>query len=48
MTITSVMRELEKNPERTFMQVEMAFFSQWWGDQTEEMRARVKKYVKNG
>lgn len=48
MTISSVMRELEKNPQRTFMQVEVAFFSQWYEDQPQSVRDQVKKFVKNG
>jgi len=42
------MWELEKNPEWTFMQVEMAFFTEWYSEQTPEMKSKVKQFVKTG
>ena len=41
-------RELLRNPERTFTEVEMGFFSMWWADQTEEMKEKVRGLVKSG
>ena len=32
-TLDEVVEELEKNPERTFNQVEIAYFWRWWRDE---------------
>ena len=39
--------QLEADPSRTFIYVEMAFFSCWWNEQDAAMKERVKKLVKN-
>ena len=39
---------LEEDPNRTYMQVETAFFSRWWEEQTTEKQERVKKLVADG
>ncbi|XP_046463564.1 lysosomal alpha-mannosidase-like [Daphnia pulex] len=46
--IDSVIKELVKDPARRFIYVEMAFFSQWWQEQTEEKKAVVKQLVEEG
>ena len=39
--------ELHKNPNRTFIYVEIAFFKRWWDEQNDEKKEIVKKLVKN-
>ena len=39
--LDTVMTELEKNPDRKFIYVEMAFFHRWWNEQTEDMKNKV-------
>ncbi len=39
--LDSVMTELEKNPDRKFIYVEIAFFYRWWNEQTEDMKNKV-------
>ncbi|XP_039500014.1 lysosomal alpha-mannosidase [Drosophila santomea] len=46
--IDTVISELIKNPDRRFIQVETSFFSKWWDEQSETMRAIVKKLVNEG
>ena len=36
------------NPERRFIYVEMAFFYQWWVEQTDETKNLVKQLVNEG
>ena len=38
---------LLKNPNRTFIYVEIAFFQRWWDEQDEKVRSDVKRLVKN-
>ncbi len=40
--LDTVMTELEKNPDRKFIYVEMAFFHRWWNEQTEDMKNKVR------
>ena len=40
-TLDSVVQELSKNPDRTFIYVEMAYFTRWWAEQTEAKRSLV-------
>ena len=47
-TIKTVIDELEKNPDRIFNQVEIAFFWRWWRESSDEDRARLTALVKNG
>lgn len=46
--LDTVISALEENPERKFIEVEMAFFSRWWALQDERMKSRVHKLVENG
>ncbi|CAG2178147.1 unnamed protein product, partial [Oppiella nova] len=46
--ITNVVKELEKNAERKFTQVEIYFFKRWWSVQTDERRDVVRKLVAEG
>ncbi|XP_072039219.1 lysosomal alpha-mannosidase-like [Amphiura filiformis] len=46
--LDSVIPELEKNPSRRFIYVEIAFFWRWWNQQTENMKSRVRKLVSEG
>ncbi len=36
------------NPDRKFTYVEMAFFTRWWNEQTEEKQQKVRKLVQEG
>jgi CRISPR/Cas system CSM-associated protein Csm4 (group 5 of RAMP superfamily) len=38
-------RELIKDPKKRFSYVEMKFFSMWWAEQTEDMKAQVRNLV---
>ena len=42
MTITSVIEELEKDPQKTFSFVEMKFFTMWWKYQTDDKKNSVR------
>jgi len=46
--ISSVVDELSKDPARTFVYAEMAFFSRWWREQGTAERSRVRRLVKEG
>jgi len=46
--IDSVVDELIADPKRRFIYVEMAFFTQWWKEQTQEKKDTVKHLVANG
>lgn len=46
--IDSVIRALLHNPERRFIYVEMAFFTKWWEEQTDELKEQVKMLVSEG
>ncbi|CAI8011181.1 Lysosomal alpha-mannosidase [Geodia barretti] len=43
--LDTVVDELQKNPNRTFIYVEMAFFVRWWNEQTDETKQIVRKLV---
>ena len=45
--ITSVVEELQKDPKRTFIYVEIAFFIRWWRTQSADTQDIVKTLVKN-
>ena len=45
--LDTVVTELQKNPNRTFIYVEIAFFKRWWDEQTEETKSVVKRLVAN-
>jgi len=36
------------NPEFKFNWSDTNFFARWWREQTEDMKARVRKFVENG
>jgi hypothetical protein len=40
--IDNVIRELIKDQNKTFSQVEMKFFSMWWYEQNDVMKAQVR------
>ena len=46
--ISSVVDELSKDPKRTFVYAEMAFFSRWWKEQDASTRANVRALVVDG
>ncbi|XP_078660424.1 lysosomal alpha-mannosidase-like isoform X1 [Branchiostoma floridae x Branchiostoma belcheri] len=46
--LDGVIPQLEANPRRRFIYVEMAFFKRWWDEQDEDMHGRVKKLVDEG
>lgn len=46
--LDSVILHLSRNPDRTFVEVEQAFFQRWWREQDEETRDLARKLVKNG
>jgi hypothetical protein len=43
--LDSVVEFLSQNPDRTFVEVEQAFFQRWWRQQDEDTRTRVKRLV---
>ena len=47
-TIKTVIDELEKNPDRIFNQVEIAFFWRWWRESSDQDRSRLTTLVQNG
>lgn len=46
--LDSIVPALDENPDRRFIYVEMAFFSRWWFEQTNEIRDKVKELVNSG
>ena len=40
--------ELEKDPNKRFVYVEMAYFSRWWKQQDDKMKQLVKTLVDEG
>jgi lysosomal alpha-mannosidase len=46
--IDTVVTELQQNPARKFIYVEVAYFFRWWREQTPETQAIVKSLVKSG
>ena len=46
--LNSVIIELNRDPSRKFIYVEMAFFTRWWSEQTEKTKEITKNLVKNG
>ncbi|KAH3742715.1 Lysosomal alpha-mannosidase [Pelomyxa schiedti] len=46
--LDTVVSSLAANPKRRFTYVEMAFFTKWWEQQTEETKSLVQTLVKNG
>lgn len=42
MTLDTTIAELLKDPRRRYTQVEMKFFSMWWKNQDEQMKAQVR------
>lgn len=41
--LDTVMQELDKNPDRKFIYVEIAFFYCWWNEQSDEMKEKVQQ-----
>lgn len=46
--LDEVTEALWEDPEKTFVEVEMKFFSMWWEYQTIEKKEQVRTLVKNG
>ena len=46
--LSTVVRELQKDPKRTFTYVEMKFFTMWYRLQDQNTKDIVKKLIKNG
>lgn len=46
--LTTVIQELEKNPNRTFSYAEMKFLMMWWERQSEEKKQSVRNLIKKG
>ncbi|XP_071830046.1 lysosomal alpha-mannosidase-like isoform X3 [Apostichopus japonicus] len=46
--IDSVVSELDKDPKRRFIYVEMAFFERWWREQNDATKEKVTGYVNEG
>ena len=46
--LTSMVESLSENKDRTFIEVEIAFFEKWWIDQTDTTKAKVKKFLQEG
>lgn len=46
--LDGVMRELLLDEKKKFSYVEMKFFSMWWENQSEEMKASVRQLVHEG
>jgi len=44
----TVVEELQKREDRKFIIVEMAFFTMWWNEATEEQKNLVFDYVNKG
>ena len=45
--LDTVIRELSKDDEKTFIYVEMAFFTRWWNEQDDKTQQLVKTLVNN-
>ena len=43
--LDTAVQELQKNPNRTFIYVEMAFFTRWWNEQNMETQSIVRDLV---
>ena len=48
MKLVSVLDALERNPERRFNQVEIAFFWRWWREATQKDQERMRAVIRNG
>ncbi|XP_041098029.1 lysosomal alpha-mannosidase-like [Polyodon spathula] len=46
--LDSVVRQLLSDPTKRFIYVEIAFFSRWWQQQSEDMRSAVQQLVNQG
>ncbi len=46
--LDSMVKSLTENPNRTFIEVEIAFFSKWWEEQTEATKNKVKQFLQAG
>ena len=46
--ITNVVKSLQANPQRRFIQVEIYFFHRWWKEQNQQMRDVTKKLIESG
>ena len=46
--LDSVVRALDKNPDRRFIYVEIGFFWRWWNQQTSAIQDKVRQFVTEG
>jgi lysosomal alpha-mannosidase len=46
--LDSVIKELQADPQRKFIYVEIAFFSRWWEEQNEGTKQIVRDLVSEG
>ena len=46
--LDTVTRELEEDPTRKFIYVEIAFFERWWNEQSDGDRHAVQRLVNEG
>ena len=46
--LDSVIEELQDDPNKRFIYVEMAFFWKWWNQQNDDTKMLVKQLVQNG
>ena len=46
--LTTVIEQLQVNPDRKFIYVEQAYFQRWWREQNEDVRSQVRALVKSG
>eukprot|EP00928_Gymnodinium_smaydae_P071618 TRINITY_DN55154_c0_g1_i1.p1 TRINITY_DN55154_c0_g1~~TRINITY_DN55154_c0_g1_i1.p1 ORF type:complete len:1000 (-),score=187.82 TRINITY_DN55154_c0_g1_i1:255-3206(-) len=46
--LDTVVDSLQKNPDRKFTYVEIAFFARWWHQQSESVREVTRQLVRNG
>ena len=43
--LTSVIKNLENDPKKTFSYAEMKFFKMWWNQQDDQKKASVRKLI---
>ena len=46
--LSSVVRELAKDPRKTFTYAEMEFFKRWWERQDDKKKELVRKLIRGG
>ena len=46
--LDTVIQALKEDPDKKFSYSEIAFFTRWWDEQTEDRKEEVRALVKNG